>query len=117
MRGDEKDPFEKAVRRAEKAALRYILSRVGRKDLLDYSVNVTIKREGPGVDYGVDVSITLSPFCKENPRKLAEEAGRRALEALEEVLAKIDLENPAGEPRKKEKPDNNSYKRGPGRGL
>ena len=105
---EELDLFEEAVKKAERAALKYILSKVEKKDLLDYGVNVVLKREGKeGVNLNVDVSIVLSPFCKENPKKLAEEAGKKALEVLEEVLSKLELGSPARKPEEKKKLDNN----------
>ena len=105
---EELDLFEEAVKKAERAALKYILSKVEKKDLLDYGVNVVLKREGKeGVNLNVDVSIVLSPFCKENPKKLAEEAGKKALEVLEEVLSKLELGSPARKPEEKKELDNN----------
>ncbi len=105
---EELDLFEEAVKKAERAALKYILSKVEKKDLLDYGVNVVLKREGKeGVNLNVDVSIVLSPFCKENPKKLAEEAGKKALEVLEEVLSKLELGSSARKPEEKKELDNN----------
>jgi hypothetical protein len=74
---------------AEKAARKYVLSKVPSRRVS--ALNITVDTEGlRPVTVNVEVEITLSPLMKGyNVKQLADEATKRAFEAVEAYLREL----------------------------
>jgi len=76
-------------REGEKAAWKYVLSKVRKKLLLDVDITVWIEGAAP-ITVTVEVGISLSPLARGvDAERLAEEAARRASERIDELLREM----------------------------
>lgn len=74
---------------AEKAAREYVLSKVSSRKVS--ALNITVDTEGlKPITVNVEVEIILSPLMKNyDVEKLADQATKKAFEAVEEYLRKL----------------------------
>jgi len=74
---------------AEKAARKYIISKVPLRKISDMDITVEVNGEKP-LNVSVNVEIELSPLMRNyNVQKLVDEAVRKAFEAVEAYLREL----------------------------
>jgi len=74
---------------AEKAARKYIISKVPLRKISDMDITVEVNGEKP-LNVSVNVNLELSPLMRNyNVQKLVDEAVRKAFEAVEAYLREL----------------------------
>lgn len=83
------EQIEEVCATAEDAARKHVLSKVSQKLLEKLDISVEAEGAKP-VTFTVEVDLALMPETKDfNQKKLAEEAVRKAFEAIETYLRKL----------------------------
>lgn len=82
--------LEKICGIAEEAARKYIMSKVPKEYVSDFSISVDLE-SSDSLNIDIEVELTLSPLCRNmNADKIAKESIDAAFNAIEKYLKEID---------------------------